>query len=88
MVFRPSEPPAPIARLSATVVNKETIGDAIVTTTKEFTWVIKTTDHTITTTKTTVTTVETFAYSQDKTTTTTATSTRTELRPGAIAQSA
>jgi hypothetical protein len=88
VVFRPPEPPAPIATLSATVVNKETIGDAIVTTTKEFTWVIKTTDQTITTTKTTVTTIDTFAYSQDKTTTTTVTSTRTELRPGATARNA
>jgi hypothetical protein len=80
VVFRPPEPPAPIATLSATVVNTETIGDVMVTTTKDFTWVIKTTDQTITTIKTTVTTIDTFAYSQETRTTTTATSTRTELR--------
>jgi hypothetical protein len=88
VVFRPPEPPAPIAKMSATVVNKEIIGDAVVTTTKDFTWVIKTTDQTITTTKTTVTTVDTFAYSQDTRTTSTATSTRTELRLGPAGQNA
>ena len=73
-------PPAPIATMSMTIVNAETISGGTITTTQQSQWIIKTTAKTATTTKTTVTTTVTSAYGQETTTTNTCTSTSTQPR--------